>query len=130
MLVRSLCSPTWGGDGGWGEGHIVFSADPVGVGVGVASCLHSTSLLNQQILAKFTQIYHWEGENADQILVTLSPFSRSQEGLDCWKMGCSLLCALCILIEWTDFSQTYTNISLGGVKCLLDFGDLDPIFKA
>ena len=44
-----------------GEGHTVFSADPVGV----ASCLHSISLLNGQILAKLTQIYHWEGENAD-----------------------------------------------------------------
>ena len=65
---------------------LFFSADPVGVGV--ASCLHSISLLNGQILAKLTQIYHWEGENADQILVTLTPFSRSQEGLDCWKMAC------------------------------------------
>ena len=43
-----------------GGGHIVFSADPVGVGV--ATCLHSVSLLNGQILAKLTQIYHWEGE--------------------------------------------------------------------
>ena len=24
------------------------------------------------------------------------------------------LFALCLLIEWTDFGQTYTNISLGG----------------
>ena len=50
--------------GGWG---IVFSADPVGVGVGVgvASCPHSISLLNRHILAKLTQIYHWEGKNAD-----------------------------------------------------------------
>ena len=43
---------------GWG--HIVFSVDPVGVGV--ATCLHSVSLLNGKILAKLTQIYHWEGE--------------------------------------------------------------------
>ena len=48
-----------------GGGHIVFSADPVGDGVGVATCLHSISLLNGQILAKLTQIYHWEGENAN-----------------------------------------------------------------
>ena len=47
--------------------HIVFSADPVGVGggVGVASCPHSISLLNGHILAKLTQIYHWEGKTAD-----------------------------------------------------------------
>ena len=43
-------------------GHIVFSADPVGVsGVGVSSCPHSVSLLNGHILAKLTQIYPWEG---------------------------------------------------------------------
>ena len=53
-------SPTIGG------GYIVFSADPVGVGVGVsvgvgigvlvgvASCLHSISLMNGWILAKLT----------------------------------------------------------------------------
>ena len=53
-------SPLHGVEGG---GHIVFSADTVGVGV--ATCLHSISLLNGQILAKLTQKYHWEGENAD-----------------------------------------------------------------
>ena len=37
--------------------HIVFSADPVGV----ASFLHSISLMNGWILAKLTQIYHWVG---------------------------------------------------------------------
>ena len=35
-------------------GHIVFSADPVGVGI--ASCPHSISLLIGQILAKHTNI--------------------------------------------------------------------------
>ena len=44
-----------GGDweGGAGGRDIVFSADPVGVGVsiGVASCLHSISLMNGWILA-------------------------------------------------------------------------------
>ena len=35
--------------------HIVFSADPVGGGGGVASFLHSVSLLNGHILAKLTQ---------------------------------------------------------------------------
>ena len=48
--------PPWVGGGGVGGGHIVFSADPVGVGIG------TLSLLNGQILAKLTQIYHWEGE--------------------------------------------------------------------
>ena len=66
-------SPTTMGGGG----HIGFSADPVGVGVSVASCLHSISLLNGHVLAKLT----------------------------------------------------YINISLGGEKMLIRFGDLDPIFK-
>ena len=35
--------------GGWG-GHIVFSVDPVGVGIGIASCLYSISLMNGWIL--------------------------------------------------------------------------------
>ena len=45
-------------------GHIVFSADPVGGGGGggIASYPHSVSLLNGHILAKLTQIYHWEGQ--------------------------------------------------------------------
>ena len=64
LILSIFMSPTMGV--GWGEvgggGHIVFSADPVGIGVGVATCLHSISLLNGQILAKLTQIYHWEGE--------------------------------------------------------------------
>ena len=45
---------------GVGVGHIVFSADPVSVGI--ATCQHSISLLNGQILAKLTQIYHCKGE--------------------------------------------------------------------
>ena len=65
-LFNLLCPLTMGGGGG--GGHIVFSADPVGVGVGgsfgvgVAICLHSISFSNGQILAKLTQIYHWERE--------------------------------------------------------------------
>ena len=66
-------SPTIRGGGGgagvgWGwGGHIVFSADLVGVGVSVrvASCLHSISLMKGWILAKLTQIYHLMGKNAD-----------------------------------------------------------------
>ena len=52
-------SPHHGGSGGvGGGGDIVFNVDPNGI----ATCLHSISLLNGQILAKLTQIYHWEGE--------------------------------------------------------------------
>ena len=71
-----------------GRGHIVFSADPVGVSVGVASCPHSISLLIGQILAKLTLIYYWEGEKCLLDFGDLDPISRSQEGLDCLKMAC------------------------------------------
>ena len=56
--VSLIMSPNH--EGGMGGGNTVLSADPVGVGV--ASCPHSVSLLNGHILAKLTQIYHWEGE--------------------------------------------------------------------
>ena len=39
------------------RGHTFSCADPVGI----ASCLHSISLMNGWILAKLTQIYHWMG---------------------------------------------------------------------
>ena len=60
------------------HGHIVFSADPVGVGVGVATCLHSISLLNGQILAKLTQIYRWEGEKCWLDFGDLDPILTAQ----------------------------------------------------
>ena len=47
--------------GGGGGGDILFLvADPIGIGV--ASCPHSISLLNEHILAKLTQIHHLEGK--------------------------------------------------------------------
>ena len=58
LLCTPPCGVGWGGGGG--SEHIVFSVDPIGVGV--ATCLHSIFLLNGQILAKLTQIYHLEGE--------------------------------------------------------------------
>ena len=95
-----------------GGGHTVFSADIVGVGVSVASCVHSISLMNGWIMAKLTKIYHWVGKNADKIL-TLTPFSRSHEDLDCWKKLENCLCAPYLMTE----------------KNWLDFGVHDPIFK-
>ena len=53
FVCQGIMSPTIGGGG-----HIVFSADPVGV----ASCLHSIYLMNGWILANLTQIYHWVGK--------------------------------------------------------------------
>ena len=79
---------------GWLEvGNIVLNADPVGVsvsvlvGVSVASCLHSISLMNEWILAKLTQIYHRVGKKCWLDFGDLTPFSSSHEGLDCWKMA-------------------------------------------
>ena len=54
-----------------GRVHIVFSEDPVGVGISVSvgvgevSFLHSMSLMNGWIMVKLTQIHHWVRKNAD-----------------------------------------------------------------
>ena len=77
--VYIFMSPTIGG-GGVGGGHIVFSADPVGFGV--ASCLHSISLMNGWILAKLTQIYHWLGVgNCRLDFDDLDPVFKVTQGL-------------------------------------------------
>ena len=76
-INRLIMSPTMRGLGG--GVHIVFSADPVGVGV--ANCLHSISLLNGQILAKLTHIYHWEGENCWLDFGDLDPIFKVTGGL-------------------------------------------------
>ena len=73
---------------GGGGGHIVFSADPVVVGVGVASCPHSVSLLNGHILAKLTQIYHWEGEKCWLDFGDLDPIFKITVGLRLLEMAC------------------------------------------
>ena len=112
-----LCPPTMGGGGGGGE-HIVFSADPVGVGGGVASCPHSISLLNGQILAKLTQIYHWEGEKCWLDFDDLDPIFKVTGGLRLLENGLS---TPCLLNEWIDFNQTCTSILLGHVKELIRF---------
>ena len=48
-----LMSPQPNGRGG----HTAFGADPVGVGVGVAHCLHSVSRTN---LTKLAQTHYWQ----------------------------------------------------------------------
>ena len=75
---------------GGGGGHIVFSVNPVGggsVGVGVATCLRSISLLNGQILAKLTQIYHWEGEKYWLDFGNLDPIFKVTRGLRLLENG-------------------------------------------
>ena len=76
-------SPTMGEGGG----HIVFSADPVGVGV--ASSPHSISLLNRHNLAKLTQIYHWEGKKRCLDFGDLDPIFKVTGGLRLLENGLS-----------------------------------------
>ena len=87
-------SPTIGRGGGGGVGgggHIVFSVDPVGVGV--ASCLHSISLMNEWILAK--QIYHWVGEKCWLDFDDLDPIFKVTRGFRLLeKAGKLLVCTL------------------------------------
>ena len=58
--------------------------------------------------------------------MTLTPFSRSQEGSDCWKMAC--LHPISWRNGWilTKLAQLYC---CDMKKNWLDFGDHDPIFK-
>ena len=103
--------PPWGGVGG---GHIVFSADPVGI----ASCPHSISLLNGRILAKLTLIYHWEEEKCWLDFGDLDPIFKVTGGLRLMENGLS---ASYLLKERIDFNQTCTSILLGHVKELIRF---------
>ena len=114
MLNELLCPPTMA------AGHIVFSADPVGVGVvvGIAFCPHSISLLNGHILAKLTQIYHWEGEKCWLDFGDFDPIFKVTGGLRLLENGLS---ASYLFKEWIDFNQTCTSIFLGHVKELIRF---------
>ena len=78
---------------GGGGGHMVFSADPVSVGV--VSCLHSIALMNGWILAKLTQIYHWLGGKCCLDFDDLDPIFKVIRGLR-WleKAGKLLVCTL------------------------------------
>ena len=82
-------------------------------------------------------------KKTDQILMTLTPFSRSQEGSDCWKMAFLHIISrmngwiLAKLVQlycwdrnknWLDFGDL-DPIRFWWPWPLLDFGDLDPIFK-
>ena len=65
-------------------------------------------------------------KRTDLILVTLTPFSRSQEGSDCWKMACLLL--ILRMNGWILTKLVYLYCC--DIKNnWLDFGDLDLIFK-
>ena len=69
----------------WGA-HVAFSVDPGGGG-SVATCLQSISLLNGQILAKLTQIYHWEGEKCWLDFGDLDPIFKVTGGLRLLENG-------------------------------------------
>ena len=85
---------------------------------GEASCPHSVSLLNGQILAKLTQICHWEGEKCLLDFGDLDPIFKVTGGLRLLENGLS---ASYLLKEWIDFNQTCTSILLGHVKELIRF---------
>ena len=61
--------------------------------------------------------------------MTLTPFSRSQEGLDCWKMGIASCPHSISLLNGHILAKLTQIYHWEGGKCWLDFGDLDPIFK-
>ena len=58
--------------------------------------------------------------------MTLSPFSRSHDGLDGWKMACLHPISW---MNWWIFTKLVHLYCWDIEKNCLDFGDLDPIFK-
>ena len=90
---------------------------------GISSCLHTISLLNGQILAKLTQVYHREAEKCWLDFGDLDPIFKVTGWLRLLENGLS---AHYLLKEWIDFNQTCTSTLLGHVKELIRF---DPIFK-
>ena len=58
--------------------------------------------------------------------MTLTPFSRSQEGSDCWKMACLHPISR---INWWILTKFVNLYCCDMEKDWLDFGGLDPIFK-
>ena len=73
-----------------------------------------------------TTILLWHEKKNWLDLVTLTPFLRSQEGSDCWKMA--ILHPISRMNGWilTSLVQLYC---WDKDKNWLDFGELDPIFK-
>ena len=65
-----------------------FSRSHKGLDCWKMVCLHPISWRNGWILTKFAQLYCCDmWKRTDYIFVTLTPFSKSQEGSDCWKMA-------------------------------------------
>ena len=58
--------------------------------------------------------------------MTLTPFSRSHEGLDCWKIACLL--PISSMNGWILTKLVHLNCWDMELNWL-DFGDPDPIFK-
>ena len=75
-------------------------------------------LLNGQILAKLTQVYHWEGGKCWLEFGDLDPIFKVTGGLRFLENGLSVSY---FLKEWIDFNQTCTSILLGHVKELIKF---------
>ena len=63
-IKQSCYVPTTEGGGG----HSAFGADPVVVGVCVASCLHSISGTKEWILTKLAQTHYWDGKKVIRLL--------------------------------------------------------------
>ena len=90
------------------------------------ACLHPIPWMNRWNFTKLVHLYVETWKRTDQILVTLTPFSRSQEGSDCWKMAC--LHPISRMNGW--ILTTLVHLYCCDMeKNWLDFGDHGPIFK-
>ena len=85
-----------------GRGHIAFGADPVAVGVCVASCLLSKWVDFDQL----AQTNYWEEGQKWLDLVSLTSFSRSHQHFEISNFDRKSLCAPYLLNQMTDSGHT------------------------
>ena len=107
--------PKGGGGGGL---QIVFGADPVGVGVRVASFPRVIFWTDGRILTKLAQIHCWEGGTSWLDFGDLGPiFKVTATFFNVWNF----VSVRYLMNQWTNLYQTCTDTMLGGCEKLIWF---------
>ena len=103
--------------------HTAFGADPisVGVGVGIAHCLHSISWTNKWILTKLTQTHYWEGGKKWLDFGDLNLIFKVTPAFWNFQILTKILFAPYFLNEMTDSGQTSYVVTLWWFKEFIIF---------
>ena len=100
-----------------GSGDIGF-----GVGVHIASCLHSISRTNERILTNLTQTHYWEGGNKWLDFGDLGLISKITPALRNFQiLTKKSLSAPYLLNQMTDSGQASHIVTIGWFKDLIRF---------